>query len=253
MFFILSKIIGYMLNPTGWIFMALLGALVLRKKWRRISVIVAFVLFYFFTNNTILKVFMERWEQNGITEVTEKYDVAIILGGWIAEDNESVGRVVIKHVPDRLLQGYRLYQQGKVDKLLISGGSGHYLYPWKREAASVKKYLLSVGMPEEDILVDTLSKNTYENAVYSKQILDQHDSLQRKLLITSALHIRRSKRCFEKVGLEVDVMGTDQVCHRDKMHNFETLFVPDMNTYRNWHLLMHEWIGYLVYDMRGYI
>ena len=253
MFFYLSKILGYLINPTAWVFMALLGALFLPKKFRRYFLIAAVVLFYLFSNNALLNMALSGWEEDGLTKVEKTYDVGIVLGGWIAEEDERLNRVVFKRVPDRLFQGYRLYKTGKVKKLLISGGSGHYLYPEKSEARAIKKYLLEIGVPDKDILIDPDSRNTHQNATFSKVILQKHDSLQRKLLITSAIHMRRAAACFRKEGVSFDMFGTDQIAKQDHVYNLEVLFVPDVNSFYYWHLLIHEWIGYVVYDVRGYI
>lgn len=253
MFFYLSKIFGYFINPTAWIMMALLAAIILRRRWRRIFLIAALVLFYVFSNNTLLNVFIAPWEKDGIVTATQTYDVGIVLGGWIAEEDDRLDRVVFKNVPDRLFQAYRLYQQGKVRKLLISGGSGHYLYPQKKEAKAVARYLLNVGVPENDILTEARSRNTYENAIYTKELLEQADTLQTALLITSAIHMRRAEGCFRKAGLSFDAYSTDRIAPRDHHYNFENLFIPDVNSFYYWHLLIHEWIGYVVYDMKGYL
>lgn len=253
MFFILSKIFGYLFNPTAWIFMALVAAVLLRGKWGKRLAITALVLFYAFTNNYLLKTFLEPWEEREIRKVEQTYDVGIVLGGWLAEYDSQLDRAVFKKVPDRLLQAYRLYRTGKIGKLMISGGSGHYLYPWKKEAKVVKNYLLEIGVPPQDILADTTSRNTYENALYSKEVLQRHPEIESRLLITSALHMRRASACFETVGLEVDKFGTDRIVPSENYNNFETLFVPSINSYYYWHLLIHEWIGYVAYDIRGYI
>ncbi|MFW5974899.1 MAG: YdcF family protein [Bacteroidota bacterium] len=253
MFFYLSKILGYFLNPTAWIFMSLLAAVVFSGKWRKYFVIAGLVLFFVFSNNYLLKTFLGPWEKHGIRKVENTYDVGIVLGGWIAEYDENLDRAVFKAVPDRFMQAYRLYQTGKIKKILISGGSGHYLYPQKKEAKVLRDYLRSVGVPEDDILVDASSRNTYENAVYSAEILEEHPELQDKLLITSAIHMKRAKACFDAQGISTDPFGTDRIVPGDGVLNFEILFVPDVVSFRYWHLLIHEWIGYVVYDIRGYI
>jgi len=253
MFFYLSKILGYLLNPTAWVFLSLLAAVILRGKWRKYLLITGLVLFFVFSNNFLLKTFLGPWEDHGIRKVEKTYDVGIVLGGWIAEYDENLDRAVFKAVPDRFMQAYRLYQTGKIKKILISGGSGHYLYPQKKEATVLRDYLKEIGVPEEDILVDASSRNTYENAVYSAEILKKHPELQDKLLITSAIHMKRAKACFDTRGIATVPFGTDRIVPDDGVLNFEILFVPDLVSFRYWHLLIHEWIGYVVYDIRGYI
>lgn len=253
MFFYLSKIFGYLINPTAWVFMALLAGAILKGRWRKRVLILSLVLFFVFSNNYLLKIFAGSWEEHGITKVEQTYDVGIVLGGWIAEYDASLDRAVFKTAPDRFLQAYRLYKTGKIKKILLSGGSGHYLYPQKKEAKVLRNYLLEIGVPPADILADTTSRNTHQNAIYSKRILQQHPDLNSKLLITSAIHMKRARACFESEGVQVEPFGTDRIVPRDGVINWEVLFVPDVVSFRYWHLLIHEWIGYLVYDLKGYI
>lgn len=253
MFFYLSKILGYLLNPTAWVFMLLLAALLLKGRWRKYLLTAALVMFFAFSNNFLLKTFLGPWEDHGIRKVEKTYDVGIVLGGWIAEYDENLDRAVFKAVPDRFLHAYRLYRNGKIKKFLISGGSGHYLYPDKKEATVLRDYLIEIGVPKEDILVDAESRNTYENALYSAEILRKHPELEDKLLITSAIHMRRAKACFDSQNISTVPFGTDRIVPGDGVVNFEVLFVPNVLSFRYWHLLIHEWIGYVVYDIRGYI
>jgi uncharacterized SAM-binding protein YcdF (DUF218 family) len=234
--------------------MLIVAALLVKKpRIKRILLIILLGIFYIFTNNTVLSVFLDSWEMEGITQVDSVYDVGIVLGGWIAEYDQPTDRVVFKQVPGRFTQAYKLYRQGKIKQILISGGSGHLLYPWKNEAKSIKKYLLRIGVPESDILTETDSRNTYQNAVFTKRLLDNHPEIQSALLITSAIHVKRALKCFEKAGMPVDVYGTDKIVPHNRPYNFENLFIPDVITFYQWHLLIHEWMGYVAYKWKGYI
>ena len=252
MFFYLSKIFGYFINPTAWVFMSLLAALILRRRKRRIFLVTALILFYVFSNNTLLNTFLAPWEKDGVVKVEKTYDVGIVLGGWIAEEDQRLDRVVFKKVPDRLFQAYRLYRQGKVKKLLISGGSGHYLYPHKKEALAIERYLLSIGVPEEDILTESQSRNTHENAVNSASILKSQNLDDRTIiLITSAFHMKRSIACFEKQKINVIAYPVDyqQV---EFSANIDWI-IPSGESLNTWKMLFKEQIGIWMYKLAGYI
>lgn len=111
-------------------------------------------------------------------------------------------------------------------------------------------YLLC-GMDQNDILIEDHSLNTYENALYSKPILEATGE-QRFLLITSAAHIRRAVACFEKQGLNVQPFPVMQGVG-NRRWELDYLFVPQVANFHKWHSLIHEWVGFATYKFRGYI
>src|SRR5258706_7873052 len=74
----------------------------------------------------------------------------------------------------------------------------------------VKKFLVEIGIPPEDIIIENKSNNTYENAIFTKEILQRDFPNGRFLLFTAAFHMRRAVACFKKVGMEVTPYGTDR-------------------------------------------
>ena len=74
------------------------------------------------------------------------------------------------------------------------------------------------------------------------------------LLVTSALHMKRAKACFEKAGFEhFDCFTTDHYTGSKRGYDFDQYIVPDISTLVNWEKLSKEWVGYVVYWMMGYI
>ena len=83
--------------------------------------------------------------------------------------------------------------------ILLSGGSGYMFGQEPSEAIEIEQYLIRMGVPKNCILTEHQSRNTYENAVYSKKLIEQtFESAPSILLITSAFHMPRTKACFEK-------------------------------------------------------
>jgi uncharacterized SAM-binding protein YcdF (DUF218 family) len=208
----------------------------------------------FFTNTVIFSEFVRWWEPEGkkIEEI-EHYDVAIVLGGMAEYDN-NLDRLSLRRGADRLWQAVHLYQLGKVDKLLISGDSGHMIDRGLNEALRFRDVLTDFGIPKEDILVDSLSKNTHQNALESKKVLEQYPDLNDVLLVTSALHMPRSKACFQKVGFnQIGTITTDHFTGRKRGYSFEQYLIPNISNLEDWKRFNHEWIGYLVYWIVGYV
>ncbi len=253
MFFIISKILSFIIHPVTWIFILLLLTVLVKKEKRKKWGIITLVVFYLFSNDFLFCEVMRIWEEpRKKNENLENYDVAIVLGGMISFDSD-VERMQANRGIDRTLQALLVYKKGKAKKLFISGGSGSLQFPDMKEGVIIKNYLTQIGIPEQDILMESESKNTYENAVYTKKELEKSGLENSKLLlVTSASHMYRSKKCFEKQGLQVDTYSADIVAGPRKFV-FDHLFLPNGNTFNDWYNLLHELLGVATYKIMGYL
>jgi uncharacterized SAM-binding protein YcdF (DUF218 family) len=255
MFFYLSKILSYLIDPFNWLIICVLILIFSkRQKLRNWSKIVGVFIFIFFTNTVIFLEFTRLWEPKGIKiESVGHYDVGVVLGG-MAEYNNNLDRLSIRRGGDRIWQAIHLYHLGKIDKILISGDSGFMVDKGLKEAFRFKKVLIEEGVPESDVLIETVSKNTYQNAVESKKVLDAIPGEESVLLITSALHMKRSKSCFEKAGFKnFDTFTTDHFTGERRGYYFDQYLIPNVSVMTNWNSLIHEWVGYLSYWLTGKI
>ena len=84
MFFVLSKIVGFVADPLVFISSFFLIGLFMRKKYKRRSfLLIAFTLLIFFSNGFIYQIFFEKWEVKA-AKLLESYDYGILLGGMIS-------------------------------------------------------------------------------------------------------------------------------------------------------------------------
>jgi len=204
----------------------------------------------------LIDVFLRAWEEpiQGVEHFQPHYELGIVLGGNIVNKDMGKGRLIFRDNVDRIMQASLLYQEGRIDKILLCGGPGHLIYRDKYEAAYLRDYLLAMGVDASDILLDSLSDNTRENAVNSMQIIrDNYGSREPSvLLITSAIHMRRAEACFKKLGISPDVYGTDNIACPAR-YDIDYLFVPQLTSFVYWKLFVHEVVGYLVYDIMNFI
>lgn len=253
MFFILSKILSFIIHPVTWIFVLLLFTVITKNEKRKKWAIITLVVFYIFSNEFLFCEVMRSWEEpRKKMDDLAMYDVVIVLGGMITFDSDFE-RMQANRGIDRSLQGLLVYKKGKAKKLFISGGSGSLQFPDMKEASILKNYLTQIGIPEQDILIESESKNTYENAFFTKKELERlglHNS--KLLLVTSASHMYRAKKCFEKQGLMVDSYSADVVAGPRKFV-FDHVFLPNGNTLNDWYNLLHELLGVVIYKIMGYI
>jgi uncharacterized SAM-binding protein YcdF (DUF218 family) len=94
--------------------------------------------------------------------------------------------------------------------------------------------------------VEPDSRNTAENAVFSKHLLDSiMPSSSRRLLITSAWHLPRASLCFQQAGLSCDLFGADYISE-NRRANWAKWLEPDWEALLKWEILVKEWVGYAV-------
>lgn len=253
MFYVLSKILGLALNPLVWILFLFALALIIRKqKIKRKLLLSGILVTLFFSNSFILNEVLYKWEPQSIAinELKPNYDYGIVLSGMVWYDSKTK-RTNFSNSSDRIWQAVRLYELGKINKILITGGPASYFHKDTVESALLRNFLIEIGLPQSDIIIEEQARNTRENALFTSQLLKNH-SYSNLLLITSASHMPRSKKCFTKVGLPCDIFPTDHYSGGRKF-NIETLLMPSAQTLANWNLIIHEWFGMLSYKLAGYI
>lgn len=192
---------------------------------------------------------MHSWEipSQKSSSIKEPYDVGILLGGAIKYYNTEMERIVYSSGADRFIQTIELYKEGKIKRVLISGGSGLLVSQQYKESDLLKKILLKMSFPEEDIIIENDSKNTYENAKLSAEILKKDFPGKKKLLITSAFHMRRSLACFKKQGLSPHPYAVDARLG-SRRYTPDKIIIPDTECLMLWDVLFHEWIGFISYS-----
>ena len=254
MFHFISKILAFLISPITWVFILLIWTIFTKSsKRKKILLFSSFLTLFIFSNRFIINEVIRYWEVpiNTIHE-DKKYDYAIVLGGYSVYDPEW-DRLEFIGAADRLFVPLQMYHQNQIQHFILSGGSGSIEYPERKEAIGVQKFLSQIGVKEKHIIIEPDSKNTHENAMFTKKILD---SLQLKnksiLLVTSSLHMRRAKGCFEKENINFDILSVDRHS-ADRSFHYKVLLLPSADALSGWYYLIHEMVGYLSYVLAGYI
>ena len=255
MFFFLSKILAFLITPYTWFFIALL--ILLKKVWYtpfKKFVLILTILVYVFSNSFLVDELVRAWEyeDEDIYLKDTRYDLAIVLGGMGRVD-ERQQRIDFTCSGDRLFQTLPMYYKGRVGKLLISGGSGSISHPGHREATYIKKYLKSIQIPDSAIMIENNSKNTYENALFTKHILDSMQFRGSILLVTSSFHMRRSLAIFKKAGYQNITPYVTNKFTGDRKFEFDYCFLPNAEAITTLNLIIHEIVGYMTYKLKGYL
>jgi uncharacterized SAM-binding protein YcdF (DUF218 family) len=250
MFFILSKLLFFLLIPFTWIMLLLFWIYFTKSaKLKRKLTILTISISIIFSNPWLYKEVTLTWQASKKNlSTSEQYEAGILLTGMVQFDKYNEG--YFGAASDRFIQAANLYHTGRIKKILVTGGSGSLLYDYPAEAEYLKKALVNNAIPEKDIIVEPLSRNTYENAIFSKKIID---SLQLKppfLLITSATHMPRSSAVFKKTGIQFIAYPCDYKVVKDKF-SFDDMLMPDAKLLKNWSELLKEIIGLAAYKLTG--
>ena len=253
MFFIFSKILAFLIAPLTWVFVLFILAFVAKDKLRKKKLVIgAVITLYVFSNSFIVDEFMRAWEVvTPDLKPTQKYKYAIVLGGMIWYDARQDKPQFLRS-SDRLFQTLPLYGNKQIDKIIITGGSGSLNHQEEKEAAILKNYLLKCGYADSSIIIENESRNTRENALFTKHLMDSLHIQDSALFITSAFHLRRAKGCFNKAGINNIVLYPTDRYSGPRKFDIDFLFIPDPGAIETSTLLIHEMLGYLIYKIKGY-
>ncbi len=212
------------------------------------------VLLFFFSNQFIANLTMKAWEVPATPyRKMRPHKLGIVLTGTTIPLLEPDDRVYFQRGADRVVHTVQLYHLGLIDKILVSGGSGRIVGESKREADLLKQVMVMMHIPADSIIIENDSRNTHESAVAVAPMLDSLGIAANDcLLITSAFHVRRSRACFRKVGLDLEAFSTD-FYSQPLYFTPEVLFVPSVEALLIWHKLTKEWVGLLGYKLAGYV
>ncbi len=253
MFFIISKTVTIFLMPIYWLVALGLGWLFAKKLkvFFKKTFITTFIIL---TNPFLINTLMLGWEIAPIPiDRVGKFEIGIVLTGVVNSSKTPQDRIHMAEGADRLLHALMLYRQGKIKKILITGGNVSITGKvYASEARKLATILLQEKVDEADIIIEENARNTRENALFTKAILDKHFPNSAYLLITSGFHMRRAVACFEKVGIKVTPFSAG--FYTQDFYNtlhFGAILPTEKSLYL-WQIWVHEFLGYLTYKMVGY-
>jgi uncharacterized SAM-binding protein YcdF (DUF218 family) len=257
LFFILSKTIGYMLLPTNFLIgLGLLGAVLLATRFaafgRKLAVaslVLLAVCGFSPIGNLLLYPLESRfppWDP-----ARGAPDGIIVLGASIeAELSAAHGVAVVKSAPDRIIAAAALAHRYPNARVVFSGGSANLISNDAREADYAGTIFESLGISKSRLTMERRSRNTLENAEFSKALVAPKDG-ERWLLVTSAFHMPRSVGLFRKAGFAVEPYPVDwRVGGPSDLLAFTSIAMDGL---ARTDIAVREWIGLVAYRATGKI
>jgi len=174
----------------------------------------------------------------------------LVLGGGVGPDLPPRRSVDLGAAADRVVHAARLYRAGKAPLVVLAGGRAAALGFGPAEAESMAAVLEEWGVPRTALLLETRSRNTRQNCLLSKPILESRGA-GRVLLVTSAVHMPRALATCRKVGLDVVASPTDFRITGEPHAGAED-WLPDPDALGPNAEAIKEWLGLVWYRLRGW-
>ena len=250
--FLLGELFLLLLKPLTWIVVLFLISLLSKKaKRKKRLLVIGLVLLIFFSNPFFFRMLARTYEKKPIVlNANEKYQAGIVLGGFISY-NVKTEEAYFNPASDRFIETALLYKKGNIGKIIIAAGNGYIVKHNFQEASFVKDRLVELGIPQQDIFTDGLSRNTYENAVNSKKICDSLHLSGPFLLISSAMHLPRAEKLFMKQKLDIRAYPCDFMTRTIANNFLEDYLLPSSLTVNNWEIFIKELFGVVIYKIIG--
>ena len=253
MFFYLSKVVGYLLEPLNVLILLQVAGLACLWSGRRRSA--GWILGL--TTATMLAVailpipqMLLRPLEQAVprpTQLPPRIDGIVLLGG--SQDQELTRAYGMPSIPNdatRVTEFAALARRYPQAQLVFSGGSGNLGTNELTEADVLRLFMEQQGLDTKRLMLEDKSRNTHENAVFTKN-LAQPKAGQAWLLVTSASHMPRALAVFRKAGWSIDPYPTSYKV----MPTGWSLWFDGIRQFRLLDYALHEWVGLEVYRLTG--
>jgi uncharacterized SAM-binding protein YcdF (DUF218 family) len=253
MFFTLSKLVWFVFSPVNLaILLALLAGLLAftrfarPARWLGLLALLALALMAFSPlPRIVVRPLENRFPQQDVTK--GPVDGIIILGGAIGV---ARGDVVLTSAAARMTKAVELARLHPKAKVVFTGGSGNLISPViDTEAEGARLLLQGLGLEPGRLVLEDKSRNTRENAIYTRRLVDPKPG-ERWLLVTSAWHMPRAIGVFRKAGFAVEAFPVDYLSKNEPSDLRPYMRAPRALTIADDGF--KEWVGLLAYWLAGY-
>lgn len=252
--FVVAKLLAFITQPLAWVVVLLALGLLLLRRWRRTGTALLW--------STLAVLLLQGWEPlpDALLRRLEtqypapapidlqRYAGVIVLGGALESSYvwEGHQQPALNGAAERMTAALPLLQAQPQLKLLFTGGEGELLTKGLTEAERARRFFVAMGVAPQRLLLESASRTTHENAVFSAA-LPGVDKQQPWLLLTSAWHMPRSMATFEKAGWNVTPWPAD---YRSGLETPWTQYSLAGGADK-WHRALHELLGLLIYRLTG--
>ncbi|QWE00705.1 YdcF family protein [Polynucleobacter sp. JS-Mosq-20-D10] len=269
LFFVFSKIVQFCIEPLNWVIVFVVLSLLLLslrkphlcKRFLLLALADLLLVGWLPTSGVFLRSLEDAIPKIQAAQMSEAdFGGIIILGGAIEGGEIALdrGEISIGSAAERVTKAFELIRKYPDLPFIFSGFSGRLSPVGLSEADAFKQLVAEQSLPDKNAHYENKSRNTYENVVLMKPMILKLGAKSAKeadappkpwLLITSASHMYRSVKIFQKQGIAVIPVPVDyQTGNRLHWGSFDL-----MGGAKQWNNLLHEMVGLLAYWITGKI
>lgn len=256
MFFYLSKIFWFFIQPLNLAIFLLLAGLIAAMIGRRRLAAAGSVL-------SFLILALSAWTSFGallLNPLEERFPrpplpqrvagIVVLGGGFEGGINLARGGYELNAGGDRMVETAVLARRFPDAKVVVSGGNGELFLDGEGDADTAPRLLGALGVAPERLILENKSRNTYENAVFTKALITPRPG-ETWLLVTSAFHMPRAKALFDKAGFATVPWPVDyRTSGREGIGVFRDNPADSLQATT---FAIREWIGLFAYWLSGRI
>jgi len=242
----ISKLFTVLLLPPGCFFLGLILLIFFVPRRFKYFMVLITLFFYVLSiqpvSDFLLKPLEDAYPPLSAEASGDWPQAIVVLGGGTIQGSPEAGTgrdTLSSDAMKRAVYAFTLRDIFPVP-IIFSGGKV-FEYDQEAEAVAAGRLYESLGLPPEQFIAETESRNTWENAVETAKL-----GIERAILVTSAYHIKRGIYCFENNGITVIPAPTDYKCDRIRKYDFLS-FLPSNGALNNTYIALHEYIGLLYY------
>jgi uncharacterized SAM-binding protein YcdF (DUF218 family) len=251
-FYYISKIVWFVAQPSSALLIALIiGVALLWSSYARAGrrIVAAATLALLVgglspLGHALMLPLEDRFPPTDLSSGKDPVGI-IVLGG--AQDmlvSAARSTTALTEAGERYLEAAVLARRFPDARVVFSGGGGGVLYDRASETEGAAGMFAGLGIAPERVLLEGRSRNTFENAQFTKELVKPEQG-QRWLLVTSANHMPRAMGCFRKVGFAVEPWPVDD---RTRGHEDLTRFFDKVSSgLRRVDLATRQWAGLVAY------
>ena len=256
MFFYLSKVFWFFVQPLNLtIFLLLAGLVAAMIGRRRLAVtgsVLAFLILGLSAWTSLGAMMLNPLEERfARPPLPEKVDGIVVLGGGFEGAINLVrGGYELNSGGDRMVETAILARRFPTARVVVSGGTGELFLEGEGDAATAPRLLTALGVTADRLILENKSRNTYENAVFTKELVTPKPG-ETWLLVTSAFHMPRAKALFDKAGFATIPWPVDyRTTGREGIGLFRDNPADSLQVTT---MAIREWIGLFAYWISGRI
>jgi len=174
-------------------------------------------------------------------------DAIVVLSSNGLNKAPGKANIVEWRDPDRFFAGVNLFQKKKAPRLFFTGGVNPYKKASKDEGTLYKEHAVSLGIPSEAITTTDRVVNTAQEAIEIRKMLTNNNYPSKILLVTSAFHMQRAKKQFERQGLFVHPFPVDFKTTKSSPWQSPYQWIPNSHSLNRSSGALREILGRIMY------